>query len=483
MRPVILSGGSGTRLWPVSRSKAPKQFVPLIGAENLFAATVRSTYDMGRSVNDPTSFAPPMIVGNAEHKFLIHDALDAAKQSEAIVLLEPIGRNTAAAAIAAALAEKDDDVLHLVRPSDHVIADAKAFRAAIAQAVPAAAAGSFVLFGIAPDYPETGYGYINPGAATTFDGVKSIAAFKEKPDAKGAVALIAGGALWNSGIFLYSPRTLIEEAKKLAPEMLKQVQEALDKAQSDARGITLDAKTYEAVASEPFDRVIMEHTKHGAVVPCSMGWNDVGSWQALWQSADKDKDGNATIGSVVTQDSKNCYVRSEGPAVAVLGLEDIAVIATKDAILVTPRNRTQDVKALVAAVQETKPDLAQNHSVARRPWGSYESIAAGSHFQCKHITVLPGRSLSLQMHHHRAEHWVVVVGTAKVEIDGVEKMVYPNESVYIPKGSTHRLTNPGMIELHLIEVQSGDYLGEDDIVRLADNYGRTENSPSKVNKH
>jgi mannose-1-phosphate guanylyltransferase/mannose-6-phosphate isomerase len=467
IRPVILSGGSGTRLWPVSRTKAPKQFVPLIGDENLFASTVRSA-------TDAAVYAAPMIVGNSEHKFLILDALDAVNVVDATVILEPVGRNTAAAALVAALMEKDPDVLHLVRPSDHIITDPKAWSEALAQAVPAAADGSIVLFGIKPDYPETGYGYIVQGTAKAFANVSQIASFKEKPDAATATSLIASGALWNSGIFLYAPRTLIEEAKKLAPELLAQLQEIVATGQHDARGITLDAKSYASVLSEPFDRVIMERTTRGAVVPCSMGWSDVGSWQALWQTSSKDEHGNATLGAVVTQDSSNCYVRSEGPTVAVLGMKDVAVIATKDAVLVTPRSRTQDVKILVTAVEKDHATLAQEHPKARRPWGAYETVARGSHFQVKHITVLPGRSLSLQMHHHRAEHWIVVAGTARTECDGVEKLVFPNESVYIPKGATHRLTNPGKVELHLIEVQSGDYLGEDDIVRFADNYGRSK---------
>jgi mannose-1-phosphate guanylyltransferase/mannose-6-phosphate isomerase len=466
IRPIILSGGSGTRLWPVSRTKAPKQFVPLIGEENLFTATLRS-------IADTKMYAPPFIVGNAEHKFLIHDALDAARVTAASVVLEPVGRNTAAAAIVAALAETDSDILHLVRPSDHIISDAKAWNAALARAVPAAESGLITLFGIEPDYAETGYGYIAPGKASSFDGVAIIASFKEKPDAKTAETLIKDGALWNSGIFLYSPQALIEEARKLAPDLLKNIQQSLEKAQSDERGVTLDNAVYATLPSEPFDRVIMERTTQGAVVACSMGWNDVGSWEALWQTGSKNEHGNVTTGSVVTLDTENSYIRSEGPTVAVLGMQDVAVVATKDCVLVTPRARTQDVKPLVAAIQKSSPDLAQDHPRARRPWGAYETVARGSHFQVKHITVLPGRSLSLQMHHHRAEHWIVVAGTAMVECDDVQKLVFPNESVYIPKGSKHRLTNPGMVELHLIEVQSGDYLGEDDIIRFADNYGRT----------
>ena len=465
MRPIILSGGSGTRLWPVSRAKAPKQFVPLIGDENLFTATVRDGKDSAR-------FAAPFIIGNDSHKFLIHDGLDAAGVKADAVYLEPIGRNTAAAALIAALAETNADIVHLIRPSDHIIADTAAWNAALQTALPAAQAGLIVTFGITPDYPETGYGYIQPKDNTAHVNVKRIAAFKEKPDAKTAATFISDGALWNSGIFLYHPKTLFAEAEKLAPQMLAQCRKALAAAKGDARGMTLDSDSYGQIAAEPFDRVFMERTDKGAVVPCAMGWNDVGSWQALWQTETHDADGNALSGPVVATDSRNNIIRSEGPTVAALGVENLAIVATKDAVLIAPRDRTQDVKSLLAAVEKTAPDLAQEHARARRPWGSYESIARGSHFQVKHITVLPGRSLSLQMHHHRAEHWIVVGGTAKTECDGVEKLVFPNVSIYIPKGAKHRLTNPGAVELHLIEVQSGDYLGEDDIVRFEDNYGR-----------
>lgn len=467
IRPVILSGGSGTRLWPVSRAKAPKQFVPLIGEENLFAVTVRS-------VLDKSVFMPPMIVGNAEHKFLIGDAFDACGVKDATVILEPVGKNTAAAAIAAALCEKDGDVLHLLRPSDHVIADQSAWHNALAKAVPAAASGFITLFGIKPDYAETGYGYIQAGDATPYGIVRKIAAFKEKPDEAGATALILSGALWNSGIFLYKPSALLDEARRLAPALVQQIADALAAAKTDALGLTLDARAYGAIKSDSIDRVIMEHTALGAVMPCSMGWSDVGSWQAMWQASAKDATGNAFIGPVVAVDSKGCYVRSDGPTVAVLGLQDVAVVATKDVVMVAPRARTQEVKNLLAEVEKTSPSLAQEHNKARRPWGAYESIARGDNFQVKHITVLPGRALSLQMHHHRAEHWIVVAGTALVDCDDTRKLVFPNESVYIPKGSKHRLTNPGKVELHLIEVQSGDYLGEDDIIRFADDFGRAK---------
>ncbi len=463
IRPVILSGGSGTRLWPVSRQKQPKQFVALTGTDSLFAIALALT------ANKP-EFAPAMIVGSGDHKFLILDTLEQKNIAHVSPLLEPVGRNTAAAALVAALAEKED-VLHLVRPSDHIITNEKAFMEAVAKAAPAAKTGSFVLFGIAPTHPETGYGYIIPGKA---DGaVQKIDSFKEKPDEKNAQALIAQGALWNSGIFLYAPKTLIAEAEKLAPELLAQCRKALEKATQDLGCTMLDADAYKAMTSEPFDRVIMERTKNGAVVPCDMGWSDVGSWQALWQLATKDGAQNMHSGTVVTRDVSNSYIRSDGPMVAALGLDNIMIVATKDAILVAPKDRSQDVKAIVDDLRKDNHDMTVDHPRVMRPWGSYEGIAQGPNFQVKQIIVRPGRSLSLQLHHHRAEHWIVVGGTAKVEIDGVEKLVLPNESVYIPKATKHRLTNPGKADLHLIEVQSGDYLGEDDIVRFEDNYGRS----------
>lgn len=454
-------------MWPVSRAKAPKQFVPLLGKDNLFIQTLHK-------VKDKAAFAPSMVVGNAEHRFMIQDSLEESQLTVASVLLEPIGRNTAPAALAAALAEKDPDVLHLVCPSDHVIADEAAWRAAIAQAVPAAAGGALVLFGIKPSYPETGYGYIRAGAQTPHANVFAISAFKEKPDHSGAIALMNEGALWNSGIFMYAPKSLIDEARIHAPAMVDQIARALAAAEQTPQGTLLNAAVYETIAGNSIDYTIMEHTKRAVVVPCSVGWNDVGSWHALWQVAEKDADGNVKQGPVIAQDTKNSLIRSDGATVAILGMEDVAVIATKDAILVAPRSRTQDVKNLVAEVNRQGSNLAQDPHVARRPWGSYESIASGDRFQVKHIVVKPGRSLSLQMHHHRAEHWIVVEGTAAVQCGETEKLVFPNESVYIPKGEKHRLSNPGMIDLHLIEVQSGDYLGEDDIVRFADVYGRAK---------
>jgi mannose-1-phosphate guanylyltransferase/mannose-6-phosphate isomerase len=280
--------------------------------------------------------------------------------------------------------------------------------------------------------------------------------------------------LWNSGIFLYSPRSVIAEAEKLCPELLRHLRQALDHAQRDGRCVALDEKIYAALPAEPFDRVIMERTARGAVVPCAMGWSDVGSWQALWQNAAKDAQGNVKDGAVFAVDTANSYLHSEGPAVAVLGMADVAVVATRDAVLVAPRASAQDMKKLVALLGEAAPDLTQDKCRVHRPWGDYELVARGSHFQVKHITVLPGRALSRQRHRRRAEHWVVVEGQALVECDGVEQLLSPNQSIYIPKEATHRLTNPGSVALHVVEVQCGDYLGEDDIVRLADNYGRVK---------
>ena len=468
IRPVILSGGAGTRLWPVSRQRQPKQFVPLLGEECLFSVTLRS-------VSDRAVFGAPMIVGNVEHKFLILDVLERLNIKDAIIVLEPMGRNTAAAAIIAALAdeEADEDLLHLVMPSDHVITDQAAFRQAVLRAAESARTGTFVLFGIKPSYPETGYGYIMAGSPTVVPTVLRLDAFKEKPDEARARDLIHQGALWNSGIFLYAPKTLCAEAETLAPVYLEPCRAALKLGHMDLRCLILDSESYRTVPSEPFDRVIMEHTTHGAVVPCDMGWSDVGSWQALWQMAEKDDRHNMMSGPVVTHEVSRSYIRSDGPTVAVLGLDDVMVVATKDAVLVAPRARSQDVKSLVSAVEKTDhPTSAIEHPQVLRPWGSYEGIAAGSHFQVKHIVVRPGRSLSLQMHHHRAEHWIVVAGTAKVECGEMEKLIFPNQSIFIPQGTPHRLTNPGKIDLHLIEVQSGDYVGEDDIVRFEDVYGR-----------
>jgi mannose-1-phosphate guanylyltransferase/mannose-6-phosphate isomerase len=471
VRPVILSGGSGTRLWPVSRKLFPKQFAPLLGDESLFTGTLKRIADRAR-------FAPPMIVGNIEHRFLMLDSLRNLGVGSAKVFLEPLGRNTAAAALIAALAEgsmgrkKDEKILHLVMPSDHVIANATAFMQALATASPAASEGRIVLFGIQPSRPDTGFGYIMCDGEIGHNGVRKIGKFCEKPAEEAAKTLIGQGALWNSGIFFYDPEVLLAEAARLMPDDLELCREALAKAKEDMTGAMLDRGAYAKMGNQPFDRAIMEKTDKGAVVSCDMGWSDLGSWEALWQIEKKDERQNAMIGSVVSRDAEGCYVRSYGPTVALMGVSDLAVVATKDSVLITPRARSQEVRELVGDVGEAKETLALEHPRVMRPWGSYEGLAEGSRFQVKHIIVTPGRSLSLQMHHHRAEHWIVVEGTAEVQCGKIKKFVFPNESVYIPSGYKHRLSNPGKVDLHLIEVQSGDYLGEDDIVRFEDVYGR-----------
>jgi len=469
--PVILSGGSGTRLWPISRRQYPKQFAPLLEGNPLFNATLLR-------VADRTRYTAPIIVGNIDHKFFILEALDQLKITDAAVLLEPMGRNTAAAAIASALygIEKKSDALHLVMPSDHLIADEPAFHAAIDAASSQAEAGKLVLFGITPGYPETGYGYIMPGKSIGGSAVRKIDQFFEKPHLANARSLLEKGALWNSGMFLYAPETLCREAEALSQEHYEKCRASLFQAQHDTYGrcILLGTEAYKGMQNHAFDTLIMEKTGHGAVLPCSMGWNDIGSWQALWQLAPKDKDDNVLSGPVIAKDLKSSYIRSEGPAIAILGMEDCMVVATKDAVMVAPTSRSQEIKELLAVVENSHSQIAHTHTCVPRPWGTYENISVGKNFRVKHIVVRPGRSLSLQMHHHRAEHWVVVVGTAKVECDGIEKLVFPNQSIFIPQGALHRLTNPGKVDLELIEVQSGEYLEEDDIVRFDDMYGRAQ---------
>jgi len=467
IRPIILSGGSGTRLWPVSRQDQPKQFAHLFGDYSLLTTTVAMLGESGL-------FAPPTLIANEDHKFFILDILARHPSEGTTVLLEPCGRNTAGAALTAALAEQDEDVLHLLLPSDHVIKDPGAFFTAVEKAATAAAAGRIALFGIKPEYPESGYGYIERGEATDWDQVETICKFVEKPEAKKAEALMAQGALWNSGIFLYNPKVLVEEIRQLAPDQIDLCFTALSAAHTDLGCRILERAAYEKLRNISFDYLVMENTKAGVVVPCSMGWSDVGSWQALWQLGEKDADGNVMQGPVTALDVHNSYLRSEGPVIGIIGMKNVTVVATKDAVLVAPRDRSQDVKPLVAMLDEQKHSVATAHRRVLRPWGSYEGVAAGDRFQVKHIVVKPGQALSLQMHHHRAEHWVVVDGTALVECDDVTKSLFENESVFIPKGSKHRLSNPGKVDLHLVEVQSGEYLGEDDIVRFSDKYGRVQ---------
>jgi mannose-1-phosphate guanylyltransferase / mannose-6-phosphate isomerase len=469
IHPVILSGGSGTRLWPMSRTLYPKQILPLVGDHSLLQQAVLR-------VDGLSGFAAPLIVANEEHRFIIAEQLREIGLARQALLLEPIGRNTAPAACVAALSlvEAASDALMLVMPSDHVIEDRAAFLTAVECAATAARAGHLVTFGIHPERPETGFGYIERGAALpSADGAFKVARFVEKPDTATAEAYLASGSFfWNSGIFLFPAALYVSELERLRPDMLAACRQALEAARRDDDFVRLDKTAFTACPSDSIDYAVMEHTERAAVVPVSMGWNDLGSWDALWELADKDPSGNALVGNVIAEDAVNCYLRSESGLIAALGVEDMVVIATDDAVMLAPRNRAQDVRRLVSRLTKDNRSEADALPRVHRPWGSYETLHAGHRVQVKHILVKPGGKLSLQMHHHRAEHWVVVQGTAKIRRGDEELVLTEDQSTYIPLGTAHRLENPGKIPLHLIEVQSGAYLGEDDIVRFEDSYGR-----------
>ncbi len=467
--PVILSGGSGTRLWPMSRESYPKQFLPLISDTSMLQQTALR-------VRGTEKFGSPVVVCNAEHRFMVAEQLRSLKIEPRAIILEPVGRNTAPAAAIAALLLADDSPCSLVLllPSDHVIADRPAFLAAIETAMSAAAAGEMITFGVTPERPETGYGYIHRGPALKeHRGVYRIAEFVEKPDAATAERYVAGGRhAWNSGMFMFSAAAYIEELERLEPAIVAQCREAIEKAQVDLDFLRLDPDAFAAAPAKSIDYAVMERTDKAAVVPVEIGWNDVGSWTALWDIGSKDGAGNVILGDVVALDSKGSYVRSDGPLVAALGIENLIVVATEDTVLVLPHDRAQDVKTIVDSLKLRGRDEAVAHPRVYRPWGYYQTLHEGERFQVKRITVNQGSSLSLQMHHHRAEHWVVVNGAALVRNGEREFTLNENESTYIPPTVLHRLSNPGRVPLNLIEVQSGSYLGEDDIVRYEDNYGR-----------
>jgi mannose-1-phosphate guanylyltransferase / mannose-6-phosphate isomerase len=469
IHPVILSGGSGTRLWPMSRTLYPKQLLRLLGSDSLLQQTVRRVGDRDR-------FARPLLVANEEHRFIIAEQLREIGAAPGALLLEPAGRNTAPAACVAALAlvEKDPDPLMLLMPSDHIIKDVAAFDEAIERAAAAARGGSLVTFGITPERPETGYGYIRRGDALRgIGGVFQIAEFVEKPGPEQAQAYLASGKhLWNGGIFLFPALLLLNELERLRPDIVAACRQALAAANRDADFVRLGKEAFAACATESIDYAVMEHTQHAAVVPVAMGWSDVGSWDALWEISAKDAAGNSIAGNVVAEDTRNCYLRSEAGLLAAIGVEDLVVVVTGDAVMLAPRNRTQEVRQLVARLVRERREEAEALPTVHRPWGTYESLHVGHRVQVKHIMVKPGGRLSLQMHHHRAEHWIVVHGTAKIRRGEEEMILTEDQSTYIPLGTAHRLENPGKIPLHLIEVQSGSYLGEDDIIRLEDSYGR-----------
>lgn len=467
--PVILSGGSGTRLWPMSRESYPKQLLPLVSERSLLQETAVRAGNSGR-------YAPPIVVCNNEHRFVVAQQLQCIGQAPKAILLEPVGRNTAPAAAVAAmtLARDDEDSLILLLPSDHSIADTLAFQSAVSTAADAAVMGALVTFGIKPSGPETGYGYIHRGSPIKGQGgCFTVAEFIEKPDHATAAGFLArGGYDWNSGMFLFKASTYLAELERLEPDIVTHCRDAIDKSETDLDFIRLAEKPFSQCVSKSIDYAVMEHTDKAAVVPADMGWNDVGSWTALWDDGAKDGSDNVVVGDVLALDSARSYLRSEGPLIAALGVDDLIVIATSDAILITPKNRAQDVRTMVDALKTRGRAEATTHPRVHRPWGYYQTVEEGDRFQVKRITVNSGASLSLQMHHHRAEHWIVVNGAASVRRGNEEFILNENESTYIPPNTLHRLENPGRVPLNLIEVQSGGYLGEDDIVRYDDNYGR-----------
>ncbi|MGA6182675.1 MULTISPECIES: mannose-1-phosphate guanylyltransferase/mannose-6-phosphate isomerase [Stenotrophomonas] len=461
--PVILSGGSGTRLWPLSREAYPKQFLPLVGDVTMLQATWnRVAAIAGRA---------PIVVANQEHRFMAAEQLRECSVVPQALILEPIGRNTAPAIAIAALQALagGEDALLLVLPSDHVVRNDAAFHAAVKQAAVAADAGKLVTFGIVPTAPETGYGYIKAHAG---EGVRGVDRFVEKPNLETAQQYVSSGEYyWNSGMFLFKASRYLQELEALQPAMLAACRAALDKASRDSDFIRLDAEAFAASPNDSIDYAVMEKTADAAVVPLDAGWNDVGSWSALWDVSDKDADGNACHGDVIALDCRNSYAYGTR-LIAMVGLEDVVVVETDDAVFVGHKDRVQDVKEIVGQIKRDGRSEAAAHRKVYRPWGAYDSIDNGARFQVKRITVKPGATLSLQMHHHRAEHWIVVSGTAEVTRGDEVILLTENQSTYIPLGVTHRLKNPGKLPLELIEVQSGSYLGEDDIVRFEDQYGR-----------
>jgi mannose-1-phosphate guanylyltransferase/mannose-6-phosphate isomerase len=461
--PVILSGGSGTRLWPLSREAYPKQFLPLVGDDTMLQATWKRVASIAG--------AAPIVVANQEHRFMAAEQLRECKVLPQALILEPVGRNTAPAIAIAALQAlaSGDDALLLVLPSDHVVRNEAAFHTAVKQAAIAAEAGKLVTFGIVPTAPETGYGYIKAAAD---EGVRAVDRFVEKPDLATAEQYVASGEyFWNSGMFLFKASRYLKELETLQPAILAACRNALDKAARDNDFIRLDAEAFAASPNDSIDYAVMEKTADAAVVPLDAEWNDVGSWSALWEVSDKDADGNACHGDVIALDCKDSYAYGNR-LIAMVGLQDVVVVETDDAVFVGHKDRVQDVKEIVGQIKRDGRSEAAAHRKVYRPWGAYDSIDNGDRFQVKRITVKPGATLSLQMHHHRAEHWIVVSGTAEVTRGDEVILLSENQSTYIPLGVTHRLKNPGKLPLELIEVQSGSYLGEDDIVRFEDQYGR-----------
>lgn len=464
--PLIMCGGAGTRLWPASREGRPKQFLQLFGARSTFQDTILR-------VSDPALFERPIVITNNAYRFMVLEQL-AAIERQADVLLEPMRRDSGpaiAAGAAFALAREADAVV-LALAADHVVNDAAAFVDACRKALDVARAGKIVTFGVRPTQPSTEYGYIKPGQAISGE-VLAIDTFVEKPDAATAAGYVTDGYLWNSGNFMFRAQTLLDEYAKVDAPSVRAVRDAVGNAGSDLGFVTLETQAFAAAAPISIDYAVMEKTAQAAVIPVSYGWSDVGSWHAVWELSQKDEQGNAAQGFAVFEGASNCNVATDKALVALEGVEDLVVVATQDAILISRQKDPGGLKRLVAKLKKVAPQVTEDHLKVHRPWGSYQSLDIAERHQVKRIVVKAGGRLSLQKHHHRSEHWIVVRGAAHVTVNETQKIVHENESIYIPIGATHRLENPGKIPLELIEVQTGSYLGEDDIIRIEDDYSRT----------
>lgn len=462
-----MCGGSGTRLWPLSRALFPKQFLPLVNDTSMLQDTLKRL---------PNNCSDPVFICNEEHRFLVAEQVRQLSLSQGTILLEPEGRNTAPAVALAALnaLKKDEDAILLVLAADHVIKNTEAFHQVVSQASVAAEEGKLVTFGIVPTHAETGYGYIKKGEQQK-DSTFKVAQFVEKPDEATAISYLASGEfLWNSGMFLFKASRYIEELAKYRPDILEQCQQAMTDVEYDLDFLRPNKTAFLACANESIDYAVMEKTDAAVVIPLDAGWSDVGSYSALWEVCEKNEDKNVLKGDVIAHQTTNSYIHSQNKLITTIGVDNLVIIDTPDAVLVANKDKVQEVKQIVEQLKKEQRTEAVLHREVYRPWGKYDSVDSGERFQVKRITVKPGAKLSVQMHHHRAEHWIVVSGTAKVTIDDKSVLLSENQSAYIPIGAVHALENPGKLPLEMIEVQSGSYLGEDDIIRFEDRYGRVE---------
>jgi len=464
--PLIMCGGAGTRLWPASREVRPKQFLPLFGTRSTFQDTILR-------VSEPALFDRPIVITNAAYRFMVLEQL-AEIGIEADILLEPMRRDSGPAIAAGAVFARmhGEDAVVLALAADHVVRDNEAFIAACREGLAAAEAGRIVTFGVQPERAATEYGYISPGEAMS-GKVQAVKKFVEKPDPATAAEYVKAGFFWNSGNFMFRAAVLLDEYRALDAESIQAVSDAVTKAGRDLGFVTLDTTAFGSAKPISIDYAVMEKTARAAVVPVACGWSDVGSWHAVWELSNKDNQGNAAHGVAVFEDSHNCSVSTDKALVALEGVDDLVVVATQDAVLVSRQKDASGLKRLVAKLKTVAPQVTEDHLKVHRPWGSYQSVDMGERHQVKRIIVKPGGRLSLQKHHHRSEHWIVVRGTARVSVNEDVKIVHENESIYIPIGAVHRLENPGKISLELIEVQTGSYLGEDDIIRIEDDYRRS----------